>query len=242
MDRFKGSSWADEAFSSNYLDKADIFIPDRARMFDLMVSVANHHFGALGGLTVCDLGCGNGAATEALLKHADTITATLIDPSNSMLESAKEKLSRYKKITYLKASFHDLLNKTADPGAHDMFVSAQAIHHLETDEKAMLFRLIYEKLSPVGMFINIDVLKPPTEELEAAYFSTWANQMRELMDRHGVSGFEPEDVIARYKSPESANRPDTLETQLGALKDAGFSGVDCYFKCGIFVVYGGCRE
>ena len=30
MDRFKESSWADEAFSNNYLDKADIFIPEQA--------------------------------------------------------------------------------------------------------------------------------------------------------------------------------------------------------------------
>ena len=242
MDRFKKSAWADDKFSSNYLDKADIFIPERARMFDLMVGVANHHFGALGGLTVCDLGCGNGAATKALLNHADTITATLVDPSDSMLDGAKEQLSKFKNITYLKASFHDLLNKTSDPGQQDMFVSAQAIHHLETDERAMLFKLIYEKLSPGGMFINIDVAKPPTEELEAAYFSIWASQMQEIMDRHGVSGFRPEDVIAQYKSPESANRPDTLETQHGALKDAGFKGVECYFKSGIFVVYGGYRE
>ena len=242
MDRFKGSAWDDEAFSSNYLDKADIFIPDRARMFDLMASIAKDHFGDLSKLKVCDLGSGNGAATEALLKHTGTITATLVDPSDSMLEGAKVKLSKYKGITYLKASFHDLLNQKSDPGAHDMFVSAQAIHHLETDEKAMLFRLIHEKLSPGGLFINIDVVKPPTEELEAAYFSTWADQMRELMDRHGVTGFSPEDVIAEFKSPESANRPDTLETQLGALKDAGFRGVDCYFKSGIFVAYGGHRE
>ena len=30
MDRFKGSAWDDKAFSNNYLDKADIFIPEQA--------------------------------------------------------------------------------------------------------------------------------------------------------------------------------------------------------------------
>ncbi len=35
------------------------------------------------------------------------------------------------------------------------------------------------------------------------------------------------------------NNPDTLENQLKSLKSAGFNNVDCYYKYGIFSVYGG---
>jgi len=38
------------------------------------------------------------------------------------------------------------------------------------------------------------------------------------------------------------NKPDTLANQLRALKSAGFVDVDCYFKNGIFVVFGGAKQ
>jgi len=37
------------------------------------------------------------------------------------------------------------------------------------------------------------------------------------------------------------NKPDTLSNQLTALEEAGFLDVDCYFKNGIFAVFGGKR-
>jgi tRNA (cmo5U34)-methyltransferase len=35
------------------------------------------------------------------------------------------------------------------------------------------------------------------------------------------------------------NKPDTLEDQLEALSETGFRDVDCYYKNGIFAVFGG---
>jgi tRNA (cmo5U34)-methyltransferase len=46
------------------------------------------------------------------------------------------------------------------------------------------------------------------------------------------------DIIRRYME-SGDNRPDTLDDQLNALKSIGFSSVDCYYKYGIFTVYGG---
>ena len=55
----------------------------------------------------------------------------------------------------------------------------------------------------------------------------------------GLTDEPAEEIIKRYKDPASTNRPDTLEDQLSALIDAGFSDVDCYYKNGIFAVFGG---
>jgi len=35
------------------------------------------------------------------------------------------------------------------------------------------------------------------------------------------------------------NKPDTLEDQLNALREIGFIEADCYYKYGIFAMYGG---
>jgi len=41
----------------------------------------------------------------------------------------------------------------------------------------------------------------------------------------------------RYKHLKE-NKPDVLEEQLNALKEHGFKDVDCFYKYGIFSVYG----
>ena len=63
-----------------------------------------------------------------------------------------------------------------------------------------------------------------------------------MMDRYNVTDETPEDLIRRYKDPSSTNKPDTLGDQLKALESAGFTDVDCYFKNGIFVVFGGQKK
>ncbi len=249
---FESSSWADESFANNYLEKADVFIPDRNKMFALMASICLHLTGGRKGLSICDLGCGNGAATKVLLSLDNTIRATLIDASNTMLEKARQELSGYDGLSFIKAGFDDLLKGKVDPGVHDpgvhdpgvhdAFISAQAIHHLTLKEKTSLFSLIFSRLNSPGLFINIDVVLPPSDNLEKLYFDLWAQGMAQMAEKAGMSGFAPSDVIKQYKSPESMNRPDTLHDQLDALKDAGFVDVDCFYKNGIFAVFGGRKE
>jgi tRNA (cmo5U34)-methyltransferase len=114
-----------------------------------------------------------------------------------------------------------------------------AIHHLEMDEKASLFRLIASWLKPGGRFADIDVVLPPSEELEGWYFAIWKDWLTHMMSRNKIKDEVPEDVIRRYKDPSSMNKPETLSNQLRALESAGFVDVDCYFKNGIFVEFGG---
>jgi tRNA (cmo5U34)-methyltransferase len=45
-------------------------------------------------------------------------------------------------------------------------------------------------------------------------------------------------VPQRYKA-NSDNVPDTLRVQLEALEKIGFRQVDCYYKFGIYVMFGG---
>jgi tRNA (cmo5U34)-methyltransferase len=80
---------------------------------------------------------------------------------------------------------------------------------------------------------------PPSDELEGWYFDIWKDWVRQMMNQHNIKDETPEDLIKRYKDPSSANKPDTLRNQLAALDEAGFIDVDCYFKNGIFTVFGG---
>ncbi len=119
-----------------------------------------------------------------------------------------------------------------------MAFSSMAIHHLTTEEKKQLFKRINSLLLPGGFFVNIEVVLPPTELIDEWYMKLWEEWMDEKKTSLGIE-FEPSGiVIARYRDLEE-NKPDTLESQLSALRDIGFRSVDCFYKYGIFTVYGG---
>jgi SAM-dependent methyltransferase len=147
MRDFGESAWANDEFAKNYLDKADIYIVERKKMFWFISSFFSHFFNREKDIYLLDLGCGDGILTEELLKINSAIAATLIDGNEGMLEKAKGRL-----------------------------------------------------------------------------------QIKDNI---------PEDIIKRYKDPLSTNKPDTLGNQLKALEKAGFKDVDCYYKNGIFTVFGG---
>lgn len=47
-----------------------------------------------------------------------------------------------------------------------------------------------------------------------------------------------DDTMRRYKDNKD-NKPDTLDNQINALKEVGFKEVDCFYKYGVFTMYGG---
>ena len=105
------------------------------------------------------------------------------------------------------------------------------------NEKKSLFEYIYSRLNNGGYFVNIDVVFSPTESLEGWYLLLWKEHIREVQTRLKLEG-NYEDIVERYRSNKD-NQPDTLTAQLKALKSVGFKEVDCFYKYGIFTIFGG---
>jgi len=208
-------------------------------MFWYVSSLFQHFFAGRENIKLLDIGCGDGVLTEELFRADSAISATLIDGNDSMLQRAKERLNAFQDVSFLKASFQDILAGEIELGSYDLCVSSMAIHHLEMKGKASLFKKMFSHLNAEGHFINIDVVLPPSKELESWYFAIWRDWLGHMMNRYNVTDEAPEDLIKRYKDPSSMNKPDTLSNQLKALEEAGFLDVDCYFKNGIFAVFGG---
>jgi tRNA (cmo5U34)-methyltransferase len=238
MTEFNKSQWVKPEFTQEYRDSADVYIVERRRLLEILKSFYGYFIGNKPKNNVLDLGCGDGIITHELLRIDNSIVATLIDGSEDMLNKAKDRLKDSENIRFIKASFQEILNKKIALQNFDFIVSSLAIHHLTMKEKKALFRTIYSHLNVEGYFLNIDVILAPSDALEQWYLSLWRKWIAERKSILGIKGNSYDDIIQRYKDNRD-NKPDTLDKQLKALKSIGFKDVDCYYKYGIFTMYGG---
>ncbi len=252
MSKFEKSEWSEREHAQEFMENADIYILERKRLFEILKSFYRYFLGNKGSqkpVKVLDLGCGNAAITMELLKEDNKINATLVDGSLEMFENARKNLKNYKDMNFIHKTFQELLGSGSQdkeaqnniiPGEFHLVVSSLAIHHISTEEKKSLFQYIYDHLKPGGFFLNIETVKAPVDELEQWYRVLWSEWIREnqiKLDTKKSFEYLPE----QYKDNPD-NHPDTLQIQLDALESVGFSQVDCYYKYGIFSIYGGMKQ
>lgn len=236
MTQFEKSRWADSEFSQNFRDEADVYLPFRRQFIEVTKSLYEYFIDVNIEAKILDLGCGDGLFIQELLKSFSPASVTLIDGSAEMLESAKKRLKNKRNINFIKASFQDLLAGELLGENFDFIYSSLAIHHLPFEDKKHLYAYIYKLLSPGGCFVHYDVVVPPSGKIEKWYLSLWRQWIKEhpsIEMRENLL-----DIPEQYKGNQD-NIPDTLESQLEVLEKIGFKEVDCFFKYGIFSLFGG---
>lgn len=238
MAEFDASLWADAEFAREYRDNAEVYIIERRRLLAILQSFYRNFLDDGRPKTMLDLGCGDGILTHEILKIDSSVSAILVDGSEDMLNNARERLKAFKNMHYIRASFQDIMGNDILGRDFDFVVSSFAIHHLTKEGKRSLFKKIYAYLNPGGFFVNIDVVLSPSDALEQWYMSLWREWIEERKLSLHLQGNYYDDVVRRYKD-NTDNKPDTLNDQLKALKSIGFKDLDCFYKYGLFAMYGG---
>lgn len=238
MSKFEKTRWAVNEFSQDYRDDANIYLPFRSQFFEITKSFYEHFISQNIKAKILDLGCGDGLFIQELLKSFAPAMVTLVDGSIEMLEAAKKRLGNQANLHFMQASFQELFANDTLTEHFDFIYSSLAIHHLPFDEKKKLYTLIHKHLSPGGHFVHYDVVVSSVEQLEKWYLSLW----RQWILQHPAEERREEllGIPNQYKSNRD-NIPDTLDSQLEALEQIGFRNVDCYFKYGIFSLFGGSK-
>ncbi len=237
---FSKSQWTNNGFAHEYLRDSDIYIPQREQVLQLIKFIFSFYINTkVKNPYVVDLGCGDGAITKALLDVNKNLLSTLIDGSEHMLESARKNIPNKNIKEVIHISFQDLCGSSVIEDDTDFIVSSLAIHHLNEIEKGRLFRYIYAKLKPGGLFINYDPVLSPSLELEQLNLLMWKewilNYEAKINPRRDKS---LEYIPSQYKSNKD-NVPSTLDSQLEILKNAGFLDVTLFYKYGLFCLFGG---
>ena len=176
---------------------------------------------------VLDLGAGTGLfAAMVRAAHPDT-RLTLVDLAPGMLDEARRRFAGTADVAYVVGDYAAAL----PDGPFDLVVSALSIHHLDDAAKRRLFAAVRAALVPGGLFVNAEQILAPTPALEARAHARWRAQAAALGS--------DEAELAAAEARMAHDRCATLEAQLGWLRDAGFTEVDCAFKAWRFAVYAG---
>jgi SAM-dependent methyltransferase len=160
---------------------------------------------------ILDLGTGDGRllalVRDNLARRGNATTdAVAIDFSPAMLEAAQ---SRFAADPRVKVMAHNLDSSLPSLGKFDAVISSFAIHHLVHERKRALYAEIFDMLEPAGVFCNLEHVASPSHRLH-----------EEFLQRIGFT----------VETEDPSNKLLDSETQLGWLRESGFTDVDCHWK------------
>lgn len=175
-----------------------------------------------------DTGCGTGTLALRALGEIPDIEFTLCDPSEGMLEIAKEKLSG--KNIHFNTVASDALSYKNE---FDIVTAIQSHHYYDIDTRVIAVKKCYEALKEDGIFMTFENIKMSTEESDAIALKRWGQF---LLDH----GWTPEGVKAHQARRGTEMFPITIEQHLEMLKNAGFKSVNIlwvsYMQAGFWAV------
>ncbi len=225
----------------DYVKYADLLVIERKRTLIILERLFNYHFSVKKGLILLDLGCGDGVLTKYIQSKHPYNTFHLLDSSEFMIDKAKQNLAGDNFI-FIKETFEDYINRSVNDVKYDFIYSANAIHHLDIVEKQQLYAKTFKDLKYGGMFINMDPVLPTSDKSEKWQFNLWIDWMNEKVSDRGLNIDTKliNSVPTDYKLKEE-NKPSDLFDQIRILNEIGFRDVDCFYKYGIFSVFGGTK-
>jgi SAM-dependent methyltransferase len=172
---------------------------------------------------ILDLGAGDGRLLALLRLDRPESHGVVADLSPTMLDAAR---ARFTGDPTVEVVAHDLdaplapLAALGGAGGFDAAVSCFAIHHCSHARKRALYAEVFALLEPGGVFYNLEHVASPTPELHEAFFAALGMTLAD---------------------EDQSNQLLDVETQLGWLREIGFSQVDCFWKWRELALFGGMK-
>ena len=228
--------WQSDQGVADYVSKQEAREQKRRAQWLLMGQILP--YGDDEAFTFLDIGAGTGPAARAILDLFPASTAILADFSDQMMDEAKKVMAPYEG-RYRFVSFDMTKGIWPDdiPSDLEAVVTSQCVHHIDDERKQALFSEIFDHLRHGGWYVNFDPVNTEDPIVDAAW------------QRANVR-IDPEEAEKEmHRTPEQHRRYENhvrymipLEPQLDMLRQAGYQGIDIYFKHLDYVVYGGCKQ
>jgi tRNA (cmo5U34)-methyltransferase len=153
---------------------------------------------------VLDLGSGDGRLLALVLEKFPEASGVALDFSPTMIERLRARFGQRGGVEILN---HNMDHPLPQLGLFDAVVSSFAIHHCTHDRKRELYSEVFQLLVPGGTFCNLEHVASPTAKLHEEFLAAIS-----------------------CESEDPSNKLLDVATQLGWLREIGFTDVDCFWK------------
>jgi tRNA (cmo5U34)-methyltransferase len=235
-------TWGSREFVEQWATKGGWQAPIRQAQVAMVLRMIQYPMDAA--IRVLDIGAGYGALAAALLHERPNATALCLDASEAMLKLGEERNQNLKaRMAFVQGSLTSADWLKAVSGTFDAVISSRALHHFtENQRRRDIFKEVFSLVRAGGCFINADNVRAKNKSLGERYKKAREAYL-DLFVRES-SGGKTNLAEVRAASPNTYHGPHNngdLEEELAWLREAGFGDVDCFWKLGTTVVYGGFR-
>ena len=180
-------------------------------------------------MRVLDLGCGNGALSELVLKKLPNAYVVGFDLTPKMLEAYEENLSEYRGRYELMLGDYRF---DSIGSSYDIILAGLTLQHLTWGERKNFYSHIYAILNPKGSFILNDIIIDEDWDTRTQQYSNWLKFIES-------NGEDPEYWYDRHLTKDY---PATLEDHFQWLAEAGFSKIECHWRYYNFAITSAVKE
>lgn len=240
------NNWLSGTVSGNkqietYINSYDFIIVERKRVVSIITKMLKYHFQSDEELKFLDLGCGDGSIMEEISLYFPNCDFYLLDGSEKMLSQAKERITN-ERFHYINLDFEKYIKSDDNDKYYDFVFSSMALHHLSGSEKKIMYEKIYRELRFTGLFLNFDTVKPSTNLSEKFQFEMWKDYIKEKLEESNLlEEYQKYEDLPKVYRDKPENKPSRLVENFTYLFQAGFVDVDCFYKYGIFSLFGGVK-
>jgi cyclopropane fatty-acyl-phospholipid synthase-like methyltransferase len=238
--------WQVSEFAAGYDAAAEIIHPHYLAIQDQILNLLP--LSQTSPALVVDLGGGSGRLMERILDRNPLARGIVIDMSEPFLALAERRLARFgQRATCVLSRLQDDWRSKL-PGPASAIVSMSAIHHLEPTEKETVYRRCFDALSPSGVLLNGDEVRPPQDDAYLRELTRWADHMRAAIHRGAIDpSFHKAPLgwidrnVTRFGQPKRSGDDchETIDAQLAYFLSAGFSTADSPWQRELWAVLRG---
>lgn len=236
-------TWTEDD-SRLYKQLASIAVPARAEQIATILTLLPFEQNQV--FRIAELAAGEGQLSYAILSAFPNAQVIALDYSETMRQTTSQRLMKF--ADRVTVDFFEMSSSVwySQVMGVDAVVSSLCLHHLENDEKRILFAEMAQRLSTNGVLLIADLVAPQRDEVRHLFESTWDRSAR-IQSLEKFETLELAELFNRkqwniFAYPDPADKPAPLIDQLFWLKDAGFSLVDVFWMQAGHAIFGGYKS
>ena len=216
----------------------NLFVPKRNEILSIISKLATVYISEEP--KILDLGCGYGDVTAGILELKPNSYAYLIDFSDEMIRLCRDRFEKNPNVHIIKHNLNEDILAATSERKFDSVVSCFALHHIAFEKRVGLYSSIREILKTDGLFINRDLFRCESPDINQWEFDTRVESILcRMRDKMGiVKSFDEFRKTRIEHEKRMDDKPGTIWEMQNDMRRAGFRYVDCLWKsrsCAILV-------